>query len=475
MHSNAANTRRFSYAAIFGRDGLPARHMAKILMGALMILGMATQARAVVEQVAPASSQLICFSLFCNDNGTYFDGTSSDPFSKKYTFDSAQAWCSFATWTYSDRAPEGRFLAFYTCGNFAFALISASCPIPTNNPGARYTLNTSSRMCEREVQQYTIALHNLGGEINTSASRAAYAQVMEGAAAKSGIAVTLKTTALPEAGTATLSPTDGKGTTDVEGKFNFTFNAPPVAGTHTVTATCDGGKCSNQATGTIVVTACPVKDNLSEISALSKKFNETPEQIDLTNKLESGMDGYSLLSPATQAAEKCLKEKFIPLLTLLGSAKLYDVGSTVRTYAYQEHLREVWDKFRELQKAVDQNPANQQRCQKLISKVEGKMGFLLTQDPTLEGTGRIACNNALGGAELGHRSHCIRAQPARTNPKHVDKTAFDIASNAVDGVVMFLKLRNAYNETSDTVHTVANACGLNWGATFNDSIHFSLQ
>ncbi len=475
MHSNAVHTRSFSYAAIFGREVSFAcyRYMAKILMAALMILGMATQARAVVEQVAPASSQLICFSSFCNDNGTYFDGTFPDPFSKKYTYESAQAWCSFATWTYSDRAPEGRFLAFYTCGNFAFALLSAPCPTPTTNPGALYTLNPSSRMCEREVQQYTIALHNLGGEINTSASRAAYAQVMEGAAAKSGIAVTLTTTAPPEAGTAILSPTAGS--TGGDGRLNFSFTAPPVGGTHTVTATCDGGKCSNQASGAIVVTACPVKDDLSEISALSKKFNETPEQIDLTNKLESGMDGYSLLSPATQAAEKCLKEKFIPLLTLLGSAKLYDVGSTVRTYAYQEHLREVWDKFRELQKAVDQNPANQQRCQKLISKVEGKMGFLLTQDPTLEGTGRIACNNALGGAEFGHRSHCIRAQPARTNPKHVDKTAFDIASNAVDCVVMFLKLRNAYNETSDTVHTVANACGLNWGATFNDSIHFSLQ
>ncbi len=269
MHSHAAHTRRFRYAVLLGRGGSPARHRVKLLMTALMMLGMATQVQAVVERVAPASSQLICFSSFCNDNGTYFDGTPPFPFSKKYTFDSAQAWCSFATWTYSDRAPEGRFLAFYTCGNFGFALFSAPCPTPTTNPGALYTLNPSSGMCEREVQQYTIALHNLnlGGELATLASRAAYAQVMEGATAKSGIAVTLTTSAPPGAGTAILSPTAGS--TGADGRLNFTFTAPPVGGTHTVTATCDGGRCSNQATETIVVTACPVKD-LTPLDELSK-------------------------------------------------------------------------------------------------------------------------------------------------------------------------------------------------------------
>ncbi|MEQ1814072.1 MAG: hypothetical protein ABL860_06420 [Candidatus Nitrotoga sp.] len=60
MHSNAANTQRFSYAAIFGRGGSFARHRVKLLMTALMILGMATQAQAEGTVVpSDASSFLV--------------------------------------------------------------------------------------------------------------------------------------------------------------------------------------------------------------------------------------------------------------------------------------------------------------------------------------------------------------------------------------------------------------------------------
>lgn len=184
------------------------------------------------------------------------------------------------------------------------------------------------------------------------------------------------------------------------------------------------------------------------------------------------MDGYDLLSQETQNAEQCLRGR---VTTLLGSAKIYTVESTIRTYAYQAHLREVWDKYVALKGAVDKDKANKQRCAALISKVEGKMGFLLTQNPSANAIPKITCNRMLGGAEFGHRSHCIRARPAKDDPKHVAKTAFDISSDAADKVKILLDLRNAFEMTSNTVHTVANACGLNWGGTFDDPVHFSLQ
>ncbi len=401
MHSHAAHTRRFRYAVLLGRGGSPARHRVKLLMTALMMLGMATQVQAVVERVAPASSQLICFSSFCNDNGTYFDGTPPFPFSKKYTFDSAQAWCSFATWTYSDRAPEGRFLAFYTCGNFGFALFSASCPIPTNNPGARYTLNPSSGMCEREVQQYTIALHNLnlGGELATLASRAAYAQVMEGATAKSGIAVTLTTSAPPGAGTAILSPTAGS--TGADGRLNFTFTAPPVGGTHTVTATCDGGRCSNQASGTVVVTACPVPDLPPITDTEVQLFEDNPDRSDETHLTEAMKEALRLLKAAASTA---------------GSTST--VGSAYRPPAYNQHLIDVWKKWDELTNG--ENSANP-TCVSLKTKIQRHFQqhkLLKTQPPVpnsrhtrgeavdvtispeisnIDALARDCCNNDLSG------------------------------------------------------------------------------
>ena len=305
--------------------------------------------------------------------------------------------------------------------------------------------------------QYSIALHdlNVGGELAPDTSRAAYAQVMEGATAKSGIAVTLTTTAPPEAGTAMLSPT--RGSTGGDGRLNFSFTAPPVGGTHTVTATCDGSKCSNAATGTIVVTACPVKD-LTPLDELSKKFGETPEQVELTNKLESGMDGYSLLSDATKTAEQCLAGRINTVIDP-PSISGYKVTSTVRTLAYQKHLREVWDKFLDLQKRVKKDPTIQQTCQTLIAKVEGEMGLRLTQDPQID------------DCTLG-RAHCVRYPPAQTDPKHTQNIAFDIPLSTVEAFVRLLK-----QPPPSTVQQKANACGLNWGGifAFPDRIHFLLR
>jgi len=504
MHTNAPSKyppRKYSmgkptlgYAKTFGRWGSFARHMVKLLMAGLMMFGLAAQA--AVEFVPPVPGTEIAYYYIPTSATTTLNGSDiSTPqgvcrsyarYMDAYSRWVAQSGYGHPLYTFTvdrveDAGPYGENRR-YACwirndqtGEFMAngVLIypnTASAPIcPTATPS--YTYNPTTSMCEREQPVlYTIALHdlNVGGELAPSASRSAYAQVMEGATAKGGIAVTLTSTAPAEAGTAILSPASGS--TGGDGKLNFTFTAPPVDGTHTVTATCDGGKCSAPATGTVVVTACPEKDDLSEISALSKKFAETPEQVVLTNELESGVDGYSLLSKETRAAEQCLRGRITPLLS---STKVYTVGSTVRTYAYQAHLREVWDKYVALKGAVSKDKANKQRCAALITKVEGKMGFLLTQNPSPEAVPKITCNTALGNS--GNRSHCIRFQPAKDDPKHVATTAFDIASNAVDGAKTLLALRNAFEGTSNTVQTVANACDLNWGGKFGDSVHFSLQ
>ena len=79
--------------------------------------------------------------------------------------------------------------------------------------------------------------------------------------AKSGAQVTLILTVKPENDAPIhaeyvggISPNGGA--TNVYGKLPFVFTAPTAGGTHTITATCTG--CTNQATGTIRVTGCPV-------------------------------------------------------------------------------------------------------------------------------------------------------------------------------------------------------------------------
>lgn len=221
---------------------------------------------------------------------------------------------------------------------------AAVCPTPTAQPTIPYAWNPSNGMCERSIvapcpahshgtppscvcdagykfgaagtscvpeEQYTISLQiPPPAEVVTGATKSAYAQVTRSdGTAKDGVNVDLLLTVEPENGEPVraehvggISPNGGA--TGADGKLSFVFTAPTAGGTHTITATCTG--CANvMATGTITVSGCTV-DPLTEVSTLSELAGETPEQADLTKKLEDGMDGYSLLSPATQAAEQCL-------------------------------------------------------------------------------------------------------------------------------------------------------------------------
>ena len=208
---------------------------------------------------------------------------------------------------------------------------------------------------------------------------------------------------------------------------------------------------------------CPIPDLSTDpldpngLKALSKQFNETPEQVLLTQNLEGGMNGYSLLSDNTQKGEQCLANLIGSELYQADSG--YKVTSTVRTLAYQGHLRAVWDKFFELKKAIAMKPAIQQMCPALIAKVEGQMGFSLDQNPKDPDS---TCT-ALG------RNHCIVHQPAAADPKHAKNIAFDISRDAVEA------FQNKYViDTKRNMATAANACNLTWGGTFTpkDPVHF---
>ena len=327
-----------------------------------------------------------------------------------------------------------------------------------------YALDPAGTSCIQPP--LTISLTGLGGEVLPTKTRTAYAKVTtSNGLPKSGAQVSLALTVVPELQgqlpvtyTGTLSTQAG--TTGSDGRLSFEFRAPTAGGTHTITASCTG--CTNNpVTGTIKVPGCPVKE-LTPIADLSTQSGETAEQTDLTKKLEDGMNGYSLLSAATQAAEQCLAGR---INTVVGppSTSGYKVTSTIRTPAYQKHLREVWDKFIELQSKVDDDPSIQQSCQTLITKVEGEMGFSLSQDPADKAD---KCNPALG------RAHCVRYPPAKADPKHIAKTAFDIPLPTVEAFTRRLK-----RPPPSTVQQEANTCGLKWGGTFSspDRIHFLLQ
>lgn len=221
------------------------------------------------------------------------------------------------------------------------------------------------------------------------------------------------------------------GTTDADGKFPFVFYAPEAGGTHTITATCANNKCINQETGEITVPGCPVPQ-LTGIKKLSELWDKTQDEADLTKALENKMKGYTLLSEETRTAERCLADR----INAVVYQPDYLVTSTIRTFAYQRHLWEVWNRFWRLKGA---SPSIQQRCQALIYEVEGEMGFRLEQYPRREGE---PCDEAMG------RAHCIITGPAKADPKHTQNIAFDISRSAVTKFRLTLWLNQLLNSCS---------------------------
>jgi len=263
------------YAKTFGRGNLLTRNLAGLFMAILMVFGVAApvQAEGYVNETREKTGYWgVLFSNSANSTATSA-AVVCEAIGKSMTI--------FTWWhgVFSGTRPNATYYAGYEAldclfrdsetgitavQNAVYPMTRAVCPA-NSTPSMPCTCNTGykpdpARTSCIPIAQTTIALHelNTGGELYVSTTRnTAYVQVMEGGTPKSGIAVTLTSSAAaPATGTLMLSPTQGS--TNAEGKLNFSMTAPAIAGTHTITATCDGGKCSAPATGTITVIPEPL-------------------------------------------------------------------------------------------------------------------------------------------------------------------------------------------------------------------------
>ena len=473
MHSNAANIEAFSYAACFGRDGSFARHMVKLLMAAWMMFGMATQAQAEgnVNQTLEKTGYWTVYGAPFIIVPT--SATSAAQVCE--TVNKAQTSIFFPSWqkTYFGTEPNISYFASLGALNCLFKdnitgivqpyntvvpITRGVCPA-NSTPGmpctcdAGYKPDPTITKCI-PVVLHTISLHNispvliegegLGGEMAPNASRNAYANV-----GVPGVAITLTTAAPFAAGSLTLSP--HQGSSGVNGRLNFIVTAPSVGGTHTVTAICDGGKCSNQATGTIVVTACPVPP-----------LKPLPANDACTASLEKGLgkdvDGACpKLSDNMKAQMQCFADK-ITATNVTASPQIPYAGptATYRTTAYQAHLQEIWDKMIDLDNLEE--PAEIEACKIRRTEIVAAKG----------------CN---GG-------HCLEFRPA-DDSKHSIGQAFDISKSTIQGLLQELTplpspIMSKQQKKQEQMFLIASwlaqptACNLTWGGSFNDRVHFQL-
>lgn len=347
-----------------------------ILFSVCVLTAMAKHAQAAVEQVATLSggNKYIWYAF---DPSVYPQLTKSDPLSACQAVNSVFG----TTWANMSVADNGIYTSAYPylhqflCSgtesldrpftiiiNPVIPPVTAICPITT----PPYTFNPATNFCERTIEQYTISLSGLGGEIMPNATRSAYAQVINNSDGlpKSGAQVALSLTVVPDSGAPTLPPNVGSlspngGLTGVDGRLPFVFTAPSASGTHTITATCTN--CTNVATDTIKVPSCPILDLplITDPDVLAFEAN-------------SDLSDQARLDPTMQTALVCLLRD--------AAAGSPTVGSAYRPPAYNNHLIAVWEKWIELTK--QDNLA----CVPLKSKIQQhfqRHGLIETQGPVL--------------------------------------------------------------------------------------------
>jgi len=251
-----------------------------------------------------------------------------------------------------------------------FLHCTAACPDHASRtpPGAPcacdpgYEFDAAGTSCI--LEQYTISLVGLGGEVMPGETRDACALVTKSdGSAKSGAEVILSLDVIPELKgqlpvtyTGTLSTYDGA--TGTDGRLSFEFRAPEAGGEHIITAGCVG--CTNVAQGTIKVPGCSVDDLPPITDPEVQLFEDNPDRSDETR-----------LTPRMKTELACLKTA-----AAAGSPK---VGSAYRPPAYNQHLIDVWKKWvRELKDNA--NPA----CTVLKTKIHEhfqRHGLLESQPP----------------------------------------------------------------------------------------------
>ena len=301
-------------------------------------------------------------------------------------------------------------------------------------------------------------------EVEPSATKSAYAQVLDGSSPKSGVQVNLTVTPPTGGGIATLVPASGA--TGSEGKLAFDFVAPAVAGSYSITASCDPA-CSNQATGAIEVKAkCPV-------DPLPKPPFDGDVDPACTASLEKGkgkdVDNVcpSLNPKMTEpngGQMQCLADK----INKLALTPAYTgPSSTIRTEAYQQHFVDIWDKWTDI-KSQDLSDEEKLVCAVEIADVEAEM-----------------------------KRHGIDAPPSKKKSQapHVLGNALDIPKEVAKALMAKVTNTNYITfippfcficmpvpvyigDVQDYVDSALvnpPACDLRWGGNFDDKVHFHLR
>ncbi|MFN4290136.1 MAG: hypothetical protein ACK4E7_04565 [Permianibacter sp.] len=195
---------------------------------------------------------------------------------------------------------------------------------------------------------------------------------------------------------------------------------------------------------------CPV----APLTPIEELTPNDADSLAKTRALERGESAYDLLSDNMKAAEQCLSAKFA------AKGACYRIESTYRSLAYQKHLREIWDKWRAVQKL---NKKERLACSAIKSALDLEMGG------TSGNPRNLPCNLQ------GGRNHCIRAQPASANPKHTQGDAIDISDACVT------ELENSLNANDmcvpiESYLTEEPRCNVKWGGGGNfhpiDTVHF---
>lgn len=163
------------------------------------------------------------------------------------------------------------------------------------------------------------------------------------------------------------------------------------------------------------------------------------------------MDGYGFLTSETQQAEQCLRRKFA------AKGLSYTVTSTYRTRAYQAHLRELWNKWTEINGYKESDPAKFEACRNVKAELDAEI-----RKPK-DG---VACT-------LPGRRHCLDYPPA-DNSLHSERKAFDINRLSVNALTSTLR-KQTPRQTIQQYIDAAPACGLTWGRAFGDWVHFGLN
>lgn len=260
-----------------------------------------------------------------------------------YRFDPAQGMCLLMS-----PKPAG-------CPSFCPAHAHGTPPSCVCDEG--YKFDSAGTSCV--LEQYTIALSGLGGEVMPTRTRAAYAQVTKSdGAPKSGAQVTLILTVVPENGDPVraehvggISPNGGA--TDADGRLSFVFTAPVAGGLHTITATCTN--CTNQAEGTIKVPGCPIPP-----------LSAPP----FTDPVAQGFENGNRWRPDLLTADYQTKLACVEA-AITASGGTSTGTSAYRPTQYQQHFYEI------VQKDKDLFPGYMVRhpeCQALRDKVTAEMG-----------------------------------------------------------------------------------------------------